>query len=437
MQKRTNTVLEQITELNVKDMKEKRCQLVEENAIIGQKNPKDINVEGDTCYNNPIFNNETTPFQAGTIATTTFCENNTKSKKVIGVNIASKVCIIGSRLRNKGKNVTCPNHHGKCTANISPDAVIGDEEKWSASVAQQIQSEVKIVGYTGDGDAKSHQGVSRVTQSKVTHMKDVRHLGNSVRRAVNRANFSAGMFRGTSKCNLRNRLAMSIKQRCTAELTKAHAVYNGNLNAIKKKMPKIIDTIVLCFKGYCGHSCKTNSLVCCGNYRQAKNFMPSNIKLKMTEADELSLIQCIGIMLSPNAIENTRFLTSTQKCEAVNRAYQAVNPKTISNPRSFSGRIHSQIHNLNNGYTRSILLKSKFLGASLPSRSKVIRQMLATDKRNRRRRDPEVLAKKKLRRFASRRQRYELHEKKHYSSGLTDIAPSLNWAKQMQDHNYV
>ncbi|KAL4227726.1 lens induction in camera-type eye [Mactra antiquata] len=401
LEKRTNTVLEQITELTVKDMKEKRCQLVEENAIIGQKNPKDINVEGDTCYNNPIFNNETTPFQAGTIATTTFCENNTKSKKVIGVNIASKVCIIGSRLRNKGKNVTCPNYHGKCTGNISPDAVIGDEEKWSAIVAQQIQSEVKIVGYTGDGDAKNHQGDSRVTQSKVTHMKDVRHLGNSVRRAVNRANFSAGMFQGASKCNLRNRLAMSIKQRCTAELTKAQAVYNGNLNTIKKKMPKIIDTIVLCFKGYCGHSCKTNSLVCCGNYCQAKNFM-----------------------------------TSTQKCEAVNRAYQAVNLKMISNPRCFPGRIHSQIHNLNNGYTRSILLKSKFLGASFPSRSKVICQMLATDKRNRRR-DPEVLAKKKLRRFASRRQRYELHEKKHYSSGLTDIAPSLKWAKQMQDHNYV
>jgi outer membrane lipoprotein-sorting protein len=33
---------------------------------------------------------------------------------------------------------------------------------------------------------------------------------------------------------------------------------------MKAQMPCIIETILMCYKGYCGYSCKVNSFVCAG-----------------------------------------------------------------------------------------------------------------------------------------------------------------------------
>jgi len=93
MQRLSCKVNKNVEGLNVKDMHEQRFSLVKENAQIGQKDAKTVNVEGDTCYNNPMFNSDSTPFQAGSIATTTFCENNTKAKKIVGVHIANSSAI--------------------------------------------------------------------------------------------------------------------------------------------------------------------------------------------------------------------------------------------------------------------------------------------------------------------------------------------------------
>ena len=437
MQKQTNKVCQKLQEINTENLQEIRQGLVGANTEIGQKNPQTVNVEGDSCYNNPMFNSDSTPFQAGTIATTTFCENNTKGKKIVGVHIASKLCVIGSKLRNKGLNVECPNHKGHCSANIAENAVIGNEGQWSENVARQINQDLKIHSYTGDGDSKSHAGVNRSQKSKVNSLKDIRHLANSVKREVYKTNFSSNMFNGTTKANLKNRFALSVKQRCVAELTKAHEKYNGKISKIKAVMPAVIKAIIMCFKGYCGTSCKQNSLVCSGNYRQAKNFMPSNVRLKMTEKDEIQLVQCISIILAPSSLEQTKLLTSTQKCEAVNRSYQAVNPKMITSPRNFAGRIHGQIHKLNNGYARSVLLKTSGLGASLAKGSKVIKQLLSTEKKTRYNSKPEVAAKRKASRYAARQRKYALHENKHYKKGLTDLKPGQDKIKHLTDHGYA
>lgn len=435
MQRLSNKVLEEVISLNQIDMQDKVRAVVKTNTLIGQTNPLNINVEGDTCYNNKIFNADTTPFQAGTIATTTFCENNTRSKRIIGVNIASKLCLVASRMRNKGEEVTCPHHAGYCTADISESSVIGNEGTWSEKVAKNLTG-INIAGYTGDGDSTSHAGVQKAQPCRVNMFKDVRHLGNSVRRAVYSTKFSSSMFSGPSRCNLKNRFALSIKQRCHAELKQAHKKYNGHLPTIKFKMPMVIDTIVLCFNGYCGQSCKDNSLVCSGNYRLAKNFMPANVKVRMTEKDQDLLKQCIGIMLGIEALEKTKLLTSTQKCEAVNRSYQAVNPKMVTNPRTFKGRIHGQIHKLNNGYTRSMVMKARYLGAPIKNPA-IIRQMMAVDKRAARTKDPGAIERRKVCRYSASRRRYNLHEKEHYSPGLTDGKPAASSSKHLKDHNYV
>ncbi len=124
---------------------------------------------------------------------------------------------------------------------------------------------------------------------------------------------------------------------------RAHAQYKGNIEQINKIMPGVICSILMCFKGYCGKQCSQYSLVCAGDYRKAKNYIPSNIRLRMTEDDVLVMKKCIETFLGPKSIESTKFLTSTQKCEAVNRAYQASVPKATTFTRNFTGRVHGTI----------------------------------------------------------------------------------------------
>lgn len=343
MQVMSNKIGEKVKSLNMQNMHSIRQSLKDENAKCGNKNPSEVNVEGDSCYNNPLFSSDNTPFQAGTVVTTTMCENNTTNKKVIGVFVGVKICKTASTLKNQGVNVTCPNHPGHCSANLDPTQPIGDEAKWNENVTREINKDLSIAHFTGDGDSKGHNGVDKGQTDKVTHLKDVRHLANSLKREINKAPFSRKMFDGKLRTNLKNRFAMSVKARCLAELKMTHKILKGDLNKIKNKIPKIIDAIIMCFKGYCGSMCKRHSLVCGGNFRQAKNYLPSNIKLKMTATDEKLLSECIKVLLSAESLTKTKFLSSTQKCEAVNRAYQACMPKSVTFSRNCHGRIHSKI----------------------------------------------------------------------------------------------
>jgi len=118
-----------------------------------------------------MFNADSMPFQAGSIATTTFCEKNTKAKTIVAVNIANKLCLTAARLRNKGESVVCPNHNGNCTANVSESDPIGDGGRWSEAVSKNISNDQNIDGNTGNSDSRNHADVSRSTKRKVNHFK--------------------------------------------------------------------------------------------------------------------------------------------------------------------------------------------------------------------------------------------------------------------------
>ncbi|KAH3860862.1 hypothetical protein DPMN_023785 [Dreissena polymorpha] len=122
------------------------------------------------------------------------------------------------------------------------------------------------------------------------------------------------MLKGHSKTNIRNRFALSVKARCMAELKAAHNKYQGDIKVLKKAMVDVISTIILCFNGYCGTSCAKYSYVCAGTNRQAKNFMPNNVKVRMVDSDQQVLQKCLEMVLSPAALDATKLLTTTQKC---------------------------------------------------------------------------------------------------------------------------
>ncbi|KAH3727789.1 hypothetical protein DPMN_053734 [Dreissena polymorpha] len=93
MHREAGNVSEAMVALNEKDMHGIRETIKQDNRLCGFKDETKGNVEGNTCYNNPLFNSGHTPFQ--------------------------------------GIVVECPNHDGQCTATVSETDVIGNEEKWN------------------------------------------------------------------------------------------------------------------------------------------------------------------------------------------------------------------------------------------------------------------------------------------------------------------
>ncbi len=105
--------------------------------------------------------------------------------------------------------------------------------------------------------------------------------------------------------------------------------------------------------------------------------------------------KCIETLLGHKSIESTKFLTSTQKCEAVNRAYQASVPKATTFTRNFTGRVHGTILKLNLGFGDSTVLKANTVGASLTPGSSVIKHILKAEETHKRRKCKSSLLKAK------------------------------------------
>ncbi|KAH3823283.1 hypothetical protein DPMN_125082 [Dreissena polymorpha] len=185
MQKQANKVNTAVKSLNERSMCDIRKNMVAKNAKIGQRDPILVNVQEDTCYNNPIFKSDATPFQAGTITISTMCENNTKNKQIVGVFVSNKLCRTSSMLRNKGQPVQCPNHRGHCTANVSERESIDDEVKYNEVLGDLISQDIKISNFTCNGDSRAIQGVRKSHGHNVGHLRDLRHLGNSLKRELN------------------------------------------------------------------------------------------------------------------------------------------------------------------------------------------------------------------------------------------------------------
>ncbi len=135
-------------------------------------------------------------------------------------------------------------------------------------------------------------------------------------RSINNAQFSKNMFYVVNwgNCsNLKNRCALSVSGRCVAELRHEHLKNAGDLKQIQLIMPDILDTVVFCFNGYCGTQCARYSLVCKGEGKQTKLYLHESVKIRMTEDDEDTLTRCIEVLLGPQNLGLTRFLTTTQK----------------------------------------------------------------------------------------------------------------------------
>ncbi|CAG2217770.1 unnamed protein product [Mytilus edulis] len=211
LQKCANKVSKVVEKVNKDDMENIRKNLANDNKTLGLSNEKLVRVESDARYNNPIFSNGSTPFQG---------------------------------------------------ANIAEDFPIGNEGEYSRRCAAEVSDHLQISHFTSDGDSKSFTGIKSVHGNNVQSLRDVRHLSQSLKRAIMKCTFSEIMFSGSRKQNEKSRFALDIKARCVAELNTGFSVHKGNLQLMKAHMPNVIDAIIMCYKGNCGSSCKVNSYVC-------------------------------------------------------------------------------------------------------------------------------------------------------------------------------
>lgn len=426
MQKNANKVGYMLQDLNQADMNNIRQTLQEVSRQRGQSINTPINIEADTRYNNRLNSGVgKTPFQPATQATLTIVENHTPHKKVIGVHTASKLCSYAINARKYGVTPNCPNHDGICTANVNLDEAIGNEEKWAyrayKDILEKDEIPLQLADVTTDGDSTIIKGVIKAAEEKlcntdIANSRCTRHLSESQKRAILRTEFSKSAFPGKNnkeRDHFKRLFALDLKYRCQSEFNCAQKMHKGDLNKMVRTLSFSTDAIIDCYDNKCGNTCAKYSLVCGGNKtNQCKHPYYNTIAnpLNLSADDKTKLRALIGMRLSRKALLLTYKGTTTQKTEAINRAYNKVNPKDQTFSRNFSSRIHSGIHCVNNGSANSLVIKCKAVGAPITTGSKVARSLRSSNLRERYCKKKSMSHDNRIRRAVYRQEKYSLHQ---------------------------
>lgn len=395
LQKLSNKVGAKLVQENIKDM-EKRCEFLRKiNLIKGLKASAPIRIEGDCRFNTPLYagSEGETPYQPATQCVYTVCENVTSDKQIIAVSTNNKLCHKGS-LRNHMSNsftATC-DHPGECSSTISRHHSIGDEGKWASECLEFLcQQELNVKYFTTDCDSRAASAGAKLFEDghfshRPIHLKCTRHLGSSHRKMIKRAIFSDTMFPGKTKeerVRKQARFALDLRSRVSAEMNLTHKNNIGNLAVQKEIFDKMPEVIAQCVIGN-HQQCKSKSALCGGIKRPWKfRYLNQNTKLTCTSQDIKTIVECIKYRLNDKNICATRFQTNTNKTEAVNRAYNLRNPKHLTYSRNFPSRIHSTVHQVNNGPGKSMSMQCKAVGNPITEGSRLSRNLaLRQHKRN-------------------------------------------------------
>ncbi len=361
-------VSKKIVKINSDDMAEKREIVTKHNISIGSKDPKQLDLSIDARYNSQRMISSYKPGQSSSQAYTIATENHTEYKFIVAMSVENKLCMTGASLRYKGLDVFCPGGHAGCSADLeyfTPHS----ERKMAYNVAEDLYKDGFLVRtLTTDGDTKSQLGMQDFYRTlddvwNVTRQADPNHLSVCQERKVRNVNFSEKMFPFNTKRDrqtAQGKLGNDIRMRCNAIIEEMARRGQGDITKMLKDLPSIRSSTVDCYAGNCSN-CANHSLVCDGVstwWHNSKVLGPANITyLRMTENDKALLEVILQMRLSEGAIYSVSSRTSTQKCEAFNRAASATLSKNINYSRTFTGRLSAQILRSNN--TLDIAVRKK------------------------------------------------------------------------------
>ena len=279
----------------------------------------------------------------------------------------------------------CPDHGGKCTANVPMDASIGDEFQWckeSFELFEKDEVPLKISQLTTDLDSRAGEAVKSVYKKDGLapgNLKCTRHLSQSQRRRAQKVNWSSAMFPARDKNSVNSMIRQfgyNLSRRCTHEYNVCYEKLCGNVKRMNIKFEYVINAIILCYQG--DHSlCVRHSYACTGLKKGTwkVSFLPAGVYLTPSVSDLEKLKHLVMYRLGQPAIQATRFKTDTQRVESVNRSYSRTNPKNVTWCRNVTGRLHSAVHMLNLGFGNSTLARLETLGAPITHGSTQVKQL--------------------------------------------------------------
>ncbi|KAK6183353.1 hypothetical protein SNE40_010853 [Patella caerulea] len=383
MQKLTNYVNTKTARLNTLSMREKITEVKSINARGGAMDPNVINVAVDGRYNCITIGHSKKSGQGASQAIALACETNTEHKYILAAVMQNKLCWIGAWMKGKGMQVECPGGHEGCTANLVTEAPLSELDMGRALGTEFALQNVLIKFATTDGDGRAAQGIEESLQYlhpmwKVERLADPTHLAASQFRQCSNAKFSDNMFPGKTKLEkgkFKKILSQDVKARCSLIVKNLLKDHCGNIQELKKRLPKILQATILCYDGDCS-KCRVHSVVCNGNLRGnwwiRSMFLAANkfTGLQMEDNDKFILNEILKIRLSEEAIIKTRFNTNTQKCEALNRSLSVSLPNNVNYGRNAMGRLSSTILRNNIGIKGSTEGKANYLGAKLSSKTR-------------------------------------------------------------------
>ena len=98
-------------------------------------------------------------------------------------------------------------------------------------------------------------------------------------------------------------------------------------------------------------------------------------RIKMDDNDEELLHHIINMRLGPEAINVTYKKTDTQKNEAFNRSLNKYNPKNVTCIKTWRGRVHAAVLNINTGFAEATeqLLKANCHHISEKIKDKILK----------------------------------------------------------------
>ena len=398
MQTLVNKSCVNTVKLNDEDMAEKRQLVIEHNMQQGNTNPRHLDLSFDGRYNANRMVSSYKPGQAASQAYGVAIENNTSYKYVVGLAVQNKLCWTGAYLRNKGfDDIKCPGGHEGCTATkdyMQPHS----EREMAADIAEQLSKEdILVRTLTTDGDTRAHLGMSDFYDKlgsawSVNRQADPHHLGSRQVRKAKSSSWSVTLFGGkkltsTARQEATTAFARDIKARSSGIIEKLRVAGDGDLTKEVHRLPEIRAATIECYAGNCSF-CPHNSLVCGGlggegDWWYSSKYLPTHgiHHLKMTENDRELLSGILEIRLSEAAVLSVSSNTSTQKCEAYNRAVLSVAPKDVNMGRNFAGSLASKTLQLNNTLEDSVTKKVRSItGNSLSPKSR--RYLRSSSKRS-------------------------------------------------------
>ncbi|CAG2191403.1 unnamed protein product [Mytilus edulis] len=163
----------------------------------------------------------------------------------------------------------------------------------------------------------------------------------------------------SEKDKMLKRFALDMAARCQAEYNAAFDKFNMDSVRVKVHLSYVCHAIVSCYQGD-HNGCTKYSLVCSNRnslktWTEKSAYLKNNFKLNKSENTAALLRECVKYRLGPTMLNRTCKNTNTQKAEATNRAIRATVPSNVTFTRNYKGRVHTAIHNVNNGPGESIV----------------------------------------------------------------------------------